>query len=249
MSAASFAFFSMIACPDRQRESFHCARPARKEVVLCRPARWWRRSDRAVKPKTSGGLWFGDGRNIIALAKSRRARTGRRVHRRWGGSRGDRGEGGGAEKRSATATCSRPISPRPGDGVFLLQDNLRRSAEIPGAAQARNAPREEWLSIHGGTRTRPTGKAKGNWSPRTLFRAGKGLAIGACPGQPQVEKNSTMLSGTQQDSLTDARIRRRDHRTVGDRAKSARHGNAMSGEVTGPRPGQWRATRIGGHDH
>jgi hypothetical protein len=61
-----------------------------------------------------------------------------------------------------------------------------------------------------------------------------------------------MLSGTlNKTPITDARLKGEEITfTVGDARYVGRvNANVMSGEVTGPRPGQWRATRISGHDH
>ena len=65
------------------------------------------------------------------------------------------------------------------------------------------------------------------------------------------EQNFQMLSGTlNKNPISAGRLKGEEISfTVGDTEYVGRvNGNVMSGEVKGPRPGQWRATRFG-HDH
>ena len=64
------------------------------------------------------------------------------------------------------------------------------------------------------------------------------------------EQNFQMLSGTLNKSPISGRLKGAEISfTAGESQYVGRvNGNVMSGEVKGPRPGQWRATRLG-HDH
>jgi hypothetical protein len=71
-------------------------------------------------------------------------------------------------------------------------------------------------------------------------------------GTLSFEQNFQVLTGTLNKlPISNARLKGEEISfTVGDAQYVGRvSGNTMSGEVNGPRAGQWRATRIGSNDH
>jgi precorrin-6B methylase 2 len=140
--------------------------------------------------------------------------------------------------------------------LFLLPDNLRRltpkfmSQLKPGTRLVMNGfAIPEWAPDATETATGDCG----NWCTSHLYYAP--AKVGGAWRMPQgmlrFEQNFQMLSGTlNKQPLAGGRLKGDEISfTVGDSHYVGRvNGNVMSGEVKGPRPGQWRATRTG-HDH
>ena len=204
-------------------------------------------------------LGSGDGRNIIAAAK-----------------RGARGLG--VEYNEEMVQLSRRVAQKEGVAdkakfvqgdmfeadiskatvmaLFLLPDNLRKLTPKfieqlrPGTRLVMNGfPIPGWDPDKTET---ATGEC-GNWCTSHLYYA-PAKAAGQwrmAQGTLRIEQNFQMLSGTLNKApISSARLKGQEISfTVGDTEYVGRvNGNVMSGEVKGPRPGQWRATRFG-HDH
>lgn len=140
--------------------------------------------------------------------------------------------------------------------LFLLPDNLRRltpkfqSQLKPGTRLVMNGfPIPEWAPD-------ATEQASGdcaNWCTSHLYyapaRVGGSWRLG--PDTLRFEQNFQMLSGTLgKTPIADGRLKGEEISfTVGDTQYTGRvKGNAMSGDMKGPRSGQWKATRLG-YDH
>jgi precorrin-6B methylase 2 len=139
--------------------------------------------------------------------------------------------------------------------LFLLPDNLRRltpkfqSQLKPGTRLVMNGfPIPEWAPDV----TEQASGDCGNWCTSHLYYApakvGGSWRLGQ--GTLRLEQSFQMISGTLDKApISDARVKGEEISfTVGDTQYVGRvNGNAMSGE-TQPRPGQWKATRLG-YDH
>jgi precorrin-6B methylase 2 len=140
--------------------------------------------------------------------------------------------------------------------LFLLPDNLRRltpkfmSQLKPGTRLVMNGfAIPEWTPDATETATGDCG----NWCTSHLYYAPAkvGGAWRTPQGMLRFEQNFQMLSGTlNKQPITQGRLKGEEISfTVGDSQYSGRvNGNVMSGEVKGPRPGQWKATRAA-NDH
>ena len=139
--------------------------------------------------------------------------------------------------------------------LFLLPDNLRRltpkfqSQLKPGTRLVMNGfPIPEWSPDVTET---ATGEC-GNWCTSHLYFAPAkvGGSWRMDKSTLRFEQNFQMLSGTLNKSPISGRLKGAEISfTAGESQYVGRvNGNVMSGEVKGPRPGQWRATRLG-HDH
>jgi SAM-dependent methyltransferase len=139
--------------------------------------------------------------------------------------------------------------------LFLLPDNLRRltprfmSQLKPGTRLVMNGfPIPEWSP----DATETASGECGNWCTSHLYYApakvGGTWRLGQ--GSLRFEQSFQMLSGTLNKQPVTGRLKGEDISfTVGDSQYVGRvNGKVMSGEVKGPKPGQWRATRIG-NDH
>lgn len=141
--------------------------------------------------------------------------------------------------------------------LFLLPDNLRKLTPKfqqqlkPGTRLVMNGfPIPGWDPD--ATET-ATGECN-NWCTSYLYFAPAKVAGSwrLAQGTLRFEQNFQMLSGTlNKTPISNARLKGEEIGfTVGDAQYVGRvNGNAMSGEANGPPPGQWRATRIGNHDH
>ena len=140
--------------------------------------------------------------------------------------------------------------------LFLLPDNLRRltpkfqSQLKPGTRLVMNGfPIPEWAPDV----TEQASGDCGNWCTSHLYYAPARVGGSWRLGQATLrfEQNFQMLSGTlNKTPISDARLKGEEISfTVGDTQYVGRvSGNAMSGEMKGARPGQWKATRLG-NDH
>ena len=140
--------------------------------------------------------------------------------------------------------------------LFLLPDNLRRltpkfqSQLKPGTRLVMNGfPIPEWAPD---VTEQATGDCN-SWCTSHLYYAPAKVGGSWRLGQATLrfEQNFQMLSGTlDKTPISDARLKGEEISfTVGDTQYVGRvNGNAMSGETKGPRPGQWKATRLG-YDH
>ena len=145
--------------------------------------------------------------------------------------------------------------------LFLLPDNLRRLTpkfqELrPGTRLVMNG-----FAIPGWDpdETEQAGGDCGNWCTSHLYYA-PAKAAGTWRLQQQgvltLEQNFQMLTGVytakgSKTPISNARVRGQEISfTVGDTQYVGRiSGGSMSGEMKGPRPGQWKASRVGSHDH
>jgi precorrin-6B methylase 2 len=204
-------------------------------------------------------LGSGDGRNVIMAAKrgaralgveynpemvelSRRSAAKEGVAERARFVQGDMFE---ADISQATVLA-----------LFLLPDNLRRltpkfmSQLKPGTRLVMNGfSIPEWSPD--ATET-ATGEC-GNWCTSHLYYAP--AKVGGnwrlSQGTLRFEQSFQMLSGTlNKQPIANGRLKGDEISfTVGDSQYVGRvNGNVMSGEVKGPKPGTWKATRTG-HDH
>jgi SAM-dependent methyltransferase len=140
--------------------------------------------------------------------------------------------------------------------LFLLPDNLRRltpkfmSQLKPGTRLVMNGfPIPDWSP----DLTETASGECGNWCTSHLYYAPAkvGGSWRLAQGTLRFEQNFQMLSGIlNKQPIANGRLRGEHISfTVGDLQYVGRvNGNVMSGEVKGPRPGQWRATRVG-NDH
>jgi SAM-dependent methyltransferase len=140
--------------------------------------------------------------------------------------------------------------------LFLLPDNLRRltpkfqSQLKPGTRLVMNGfPIPEWSP----DLTETAAGECGNWCTSHLYFAPAKVAGSwrLDKATLRFEQSFQMLSGTlNKNPITAARLKGEEISfTVGESQYVGRvNGNVMSGEVKGPRPGQWRATRLG-NDH
>ena len=204
-------------------------------------------------------LGSGDGRNIIAAAKRGARGVGVEYNPDMVAlSRRNAAKEGVAERAKFVQgdMFQADISQATVLALFLLPDNLRKLTPKfmeqlkPGTRLVMNG-----FSIPGwdpdATET-ATGEC-GNWCTSHLYYAPAKVAgtwrLGQ--GMLRLEQSFQMLSGTLNGAaVSNARLKGQEISfTVGDAKYSGRvNGNAMSGEVSGPRPGQWKATRLG-HDH
>ena len=204
-------------------------------------------------------LGSGDGRNIIMAAKrgaralgveynpemvalSRRSAAKEGVSERAQFAQGDMFE---ADISKATVLA-----------LFLLPDNLRRltprfmSQLKPGTRLVMNGfAIPDWAPD--ATET-ATGEC-GNWCTSHLYYAPAKVAgtWRLAQGTLRFDQSFQMLSGTlNKTPISGGRLKGEEITfTVGDAQYVGRvNGNVMSGEVKGPRPGQWKATRVG-NDH
>ena len=202
-------------------------------------------------------LGSGDGRNVIMAAKrgaralgveynpemvelSRRNATKEGVSARARFVQGDMFE---ADISQATVLA-----------LFLLPDNLRRltpkflSQLKPGTRLVMNGfPIPEWSPD---LTEQATGEC-GNWCTSHLYYAPAKVAGSwrLAQGTLRFEQSYQMLSGTMNRMpISDGRVKGSDISfTAGGAQYVGRvDGNVMSGEVKGPRPGPWRATRTSG---
>jgi SAM-dependent methyltransferase len=204
-------------------------------------------------------LGSGDGRNIIMAAKrgaralgveynaqmvelARRSAAKEGVSERARFVRGDMFE---ADLSQATVLA-----------LFLLPDNLRRLTPRfmgqlkPGTRLVMNGfAIPEWTPDLTETATGDCG----NWCTSHLYYApakvGGSWRLGR--GTLRFEQSFQMLSGTlNKTPVSSGRLKGEEISfTVGDAQYAGRvSGNLMSGEMKGPRPGQWKATRVG-NDH
>jgi SAM-dependent methyltransferase len=204
-------------------------------------------------------LGSGDGRNIIMAAKrgaralgveynadmvalSRRSAAKEGVAERAKFVQGDMFE---ADISQATVLA-----------LFLLPDNLRKltpkflSQLKPGTRLVMNGfAIPEWTPDVTETATGDCG----NWCTSHLYYAP--AKVGGSWRLPQgtlrFEQSFQMLSGSLNNApIANGRLKGEEISfTVGEAQYVGRvSGNVMSGEVKGPRPGPWRATRVG-HDH
>jgi SAM-dependent methyltransferase len=141
--------------------------------------------------------------------------------------------------------------------LFLLPDNLRRLAPKfmsqlkPGTRMVMNGfAIPEWSP----DRTETASGDCGNWCTSHLYYVPAKVAGNwrLPQGTLRFEQNFQMLSGMlNKQPIANGRLKGDEITfTVGDAQYMGRvNGNVMSGEVKGgPRPGPWKATRIG-HDH
>jgi precorrin-6B methylase 2 len=204
-------------------------------------------------------LGSGDGRNIIMAAKrgaralgveynadmvalSRRSAAKEGVSERAKFVQGDMFE---ADISQATVLA-----------LFLLPDNLRKltpkflSQLKPGTRLVMNGfAIPEWTPDLTETATGDCG----NWCTSHLYYAP--AKVGGSWRLPQgtlrFEQSFQMLSGSLNGTpIASGRLKGEEISfTAGEAQYAGRvSGNVMSGEVKGPRPGAWRATRVG-HDH
>jgi SAM-dependent methyltransferase len=205
-------------------------------------------------------LGSGDGRNIIAAAKRGARGLGVEFNEQMVElSRRSAAKEGVSDKAKFVQgdMFEADISQATVMALFLLPDNLRKLtpkfvAQLkPGTRLVMNGfPIPGWDPDLTET---ATGEC-GNWCTSHLYYAPAKVAGNwrLPQGTLRFEQNFQMLSGTlNKTPIADARLKGEEITfTVGDARYVGRvNGNAMSGEVTGPRPGQWRATRIGSHDH
>jgi hypothetical protein len=123
-----------------------------------------------------------------------------------------------------------PLKP----GTRLVMKGLPIPACTPDATETATGDCGNWCTSH---LYYAPAKVGGNWR----------LAQGTL----RFEQNFQMLSGTfNKMPITNGRLKGEEISfTVGDSQYVGRvNGNVMSGEVKGPRPGQWKATRAA-NDH
>jgi precorrin-6B methylase 2 len=204
-------------------------------------------------------LGSGDGRNIIGAAKRGAKALGVEYNPEMVAlSRRNAAKEGVADKAQFVQgdMYEADISQATVLALFLLPDNLRRltpkfqSQLKPGTRLVMNGfPIPEWAP----DATEQAGGDCANWCTSHLYYApakvGGSWRLG--PDTLRFEQNFQMLSGTLgKTPIADGRLKGEEISfTVGDTQYVGRvNGNAMSGEMTGPRAGQWKATRLG-NDH
>src|SRR5262249_46582967 len=204
-------------------------------------------------------LGSGDGRNTIAAAKHGARVLGVEYNEEMVKlSQGNAEKEGVADKAQFVQgdMFEADISQATVLALFLLPDNLRRltpkfqSQLKPGTRLVMNGfPIPEWAPD---VTEQATGDCA-NWCTSHLYYApakvGGNWRLGQ--GTLRFEQNFQMLSGTLgKTPITDGRLKGEEISfTVGDTQYTGRvNGSAMSGEMKGPRPGQWKATRLG-YDH
>jgi SAM-dependent methyltransferase len=202
-------------------------------------------------------LGSGDGRNVIMAAKRGARALGVEYNAEMVAlSRRNAAKEGVAERAKFVQgdMFEADISQATVLALFLLPDNLRRLTPKfqnlkPGTRLVMNGfPIPEWSPD--ATET-ATGEC-GNWCTSHLYFAPArvGGSWRMDKATLRFEQSFQMLSGTLNKSPISGRLKGEEISfTVGDSQYVGRvNGNVMSGEVKGPRPGQWRATRLG-HDH
>jgi SAM-dependent methyltransferase len=204
-------------------------------------------------------LGSGDGRNVIMAAKRGARALGVEYNPEMVAlSRRNAAKEGVAERARFVQgdMFEADISQATVMALFLLPDNLRKltpkflSQLKPGTRLVMNGfPIPEWSPD---VTEQATGEC-GNWCTSHLYYAP--AKVGGSWRLPQgtlrFEQSFQMLSGTLNKApISNARLKGEEISfTVGDAQYVGRvNGNAMSGEVQGPRPGQWRATRLA-NDH
>jgi len=204
-------------------------------------------------------LGSGDGRNIIGAAKRGAKALGVEYNPEMVAlSRRNAAKEGVADKAQFVQgdMFEADISQATVLALFLLPDNLRRltpkfQSELkPGTRLVMNGfPIPEWAP----DATEQAGGECANWCTSHLYYApakvGGSWRLG--PDTLRFEQNFQMLSGTLgKTPITDGRLKGEEISfTVGGTQYNGRvEGNAMSGEMKGPRPGEWKATRLG-NDH
>jgi SAM-dependent methyltransferase len=204
-------------------------------------------------------LGSGDGRNVIMAAK----RGARALGIEYNGdmvqlSRRNAAKEGVADRARFVEgdMFEADISQATVLALFLLPDNLRRLTPKflnqlkPGTRLVMNGfPIPEWTP----DATETASGECGNWCTSHLYYApAKVAGTWRLPqGILRFEQSFQMLSGTlNKVPITNGRLKGSEISfTVGDLQYVGRvNGNVMSGEVKGPRPGQWKATRAG-NDH
>ena len=205
-------------------------------------------------------LGSGDGRNIIAAAKRGARGLGVEFNQEMVAlSRRNAAKEGVADKARFVQgdMFEADISQATVLALFLLPDNLRKLTPKfqqqlkPGTRLVMNGfPIPGWDPD--ATET-ATGDCN-NWCTSHLYFAPAkvGGSWRLAQGTLRFEQNFQMLRGTLNNTpISNGRLKGEQISfTVGEAQYVGRvSGNAMSGEVNGPRPGQWRATRIGNNDH
>jgi SAM-dependent methyltransferase len=204
-------------------------------------------------------LGSGDGRNVIMAAKRGARALGVEYNPEMVAlSRRNAAKEGVAERAKFVQgdMFEADVSQATVLALFLLPDNLRRltpkfqSQLKPGTRLVMNGfPIPDWSPDLTET---ATGEC-GNWCTSHLYYAPAKVGGSWRLGQNTLrfEQSFQMLSGTlNKVPITNGRLKGEEISfTVGDAQYVGRvNGNAMSGELKGPRPGQWKATRLG-HDH
>ena len=205
-------------------------------------------------------LGSGDGRNIIAAAKRGARGLGVEFNQEMVAlaMRNAAKEGVADKARFVQGDMfEADISQATVLALFLLPDNLRKLTPKfqqqlkPGTRLVMNGfPIPGWDP----DATETASGECNNWCTSHLYFApAKVAGIWRMPqGTLNFEQNFQVLSGALNKlPISNARLKGEEIRfTVGDAQYVGRvSGNAMSGEVNGARPGQWRATRIGNYDH
>jgi SAM-dependent methyltransferase len=203
-------------------------------------------------------LGSGDGRNIIMAAKRGARALGVEYNPEMVAlARRNAAKEGVAERAKFVQgdMFEADISQATVLALFLLPDNLRRLTPKfqnlkPGTRLVMNGfPIPEWTPDVTET---ATGEC-GNWCTSHLYFAPAkvGGSWRMDKATLRFEQSFQMLSGTLNNNpISAGRLKGEEISfTVGESQYVGRvNGNVMSGEVKGPRPGQWRATRLG-HDH
>jgi SAM-dependent methyltransferase len=201
-------------------------------------------------------LGSGDGRNVILAAKRGARALGVEYNPEMVelSRRNAAKEGVASQARFVQGDMfEADISQATVRALFLLPDNLRRltpkflSQLKPGTRLVMNGfPIPEWNPD--ATET-ATGEC-GNWCTSHLYYAP--AKVGGSWRVPQgtlrFEQSFQMLSGTlNKMAISNGRLKGEEISfTVGDSHYVGRvNGKVMSGEVKGPRTGQWRAARVG----
>ena len=205
-------------------------------------------------------LGSGDGRNIIAAAKRGARGLGVEFNQEMVAlaMRNAAKEGVADKARFVQGDMfEADISQASVLALFLLPDNLRKLTPRflqqlkPGTRLVMNGfPIPGWDP----DATETASGECNNWCTSHLYFAPAKVAgiWRMAQGTLNFEQNFQVLSGALNKlPISNARLKGEEIRfTVGDAQYVGRvSGNAMSGEVNGARPGQWRATRIGNYDH
>jgi SAM-dependent methyltransferase len=205
-------------------------------------------------------LGSGDGRNIIAAAKrGARARGVEFNAEMVELSRRTAAKAGVSDKASFVQgdMFEADISQATVLALFLLPDNLRRLTPKfqqqlkPGTRLVMNGfPIPSWDPDQTET---ATGEC-GNWCTSHLYYAPARVAglWRLAQGVLKLDQNFQVLSGSLNKApISSARMKGIEISfTVGETEYTGRvNGNAMSGEMKGPRPGPWKATKMSANDH